>query len=73
MKKIVSFVTGLSIFAMASSAMAGGPVIIAEEGEPDAIIAAPTSSLSAGVLVPLALLILLGVAAASGSHGDSED
>ncbi len=45
-----------------TAAFAGGPVIVAVEGEPQAVVVGPTSSISAGIVVPLLLLVVLGVA-----------
>ena len=45
-----------------TAAFAGGPVIVAVEGAPQAVVVGPTSSISAGIVVPLLLLVVLGVA-----------
>ena len=62
MKKISAFVLSLT---MATSAFAGGPVIVPSEGEPVVVIAGPTSSFNAGLIIPLLLLVLLAVAASN--------
>ncbi len=60
MKNITALVLASSLAATAASA--GGPVVVAVEGEPMAVVAGPTSSINAGIIVPLLLLIVLGVA-----------
>ncbi len=60
MKKISALVLATSLSA--TTAFAGGPVIVAVEGEPMAVEVGPTSSINAGIVVPLLLLIVLGAA-----------
>lgn len=63
MKKISAVVLAASLASTA--AFAGGPVVVADEGEPVAVVAEPASSINAGIIVPLLLLVVLGVALAN--------
>ncbi len=60
MKNITALVLASSLAATAASA--GGPVIVPVEGEPVAVVVGPTSSINAGIVVPLLLLVVLGAA-----------
>ena len=50
---------------VATSAFAGGPVVVPSEGEPVVVIAGPASTFNAGLIIPLLLLVLLAVAASN--------
>ena len=67
MKKITAFVAAATLVGSVSAAMAGGPVIIAQEPVP-VVAAAPISS--APLWLPLGGLALVAAVAASssGSH-----
>ncbi len=62
MKKLIAQVLALSVGA--SAAFAGGPVIIAEEGQPEVIAERPASSI--GILPLLLIPIILCVALCGG-------
>ena len=64
MKKISALVLAASLSS--TTAFAGGPVYVAPEGEPVAVVeAGPTSSINAGIVVPLLLLIVIAAAVAT--------
>jgi hypothetical protein len=65
MKKIIASVMALTLGA--SAAMAGGPVVVAEEGMPEVVEESPRS----GFLLPLVVGLIVICAIACGS--DSED
>jgi hypothetical protein len=67
MKKLVASVMALTLGA--SAAMAGGPVVIEEEGQPEVIAEKPASSV--GILPLLLIPIILCVALCGG--GDDDD
>lgn len=73
MKKITTFALGTALtLSMASTAFAGGPVVVEEEPEP---IMAPATGSSAGI-AGLPLLAGVGAAvvvAAVASGGDDDD
>lgn len=71
MKKIASFLSGVSLAAFATTAMAGGPVMVPDEGEP-VVIATETSSSRPGIVIPLLLLLVVGAALAGGDDDDTE-
>ena len=61
----------LAALIPASSAFAGGPVVIAEEGQPEVVAEKPASSVG---LLPLLLIpIILCVALCGGNNNDSEN
>lgn len=60
MKKISALVLAASLTS--TTAFAGGPVIVPTEGEPVAVVVGPTSSINAGIVVPLLLLVVLAAA-----------
>lgn len=60
MKKISALVLATTLTS--TTAFAGGPVIVPVEGEPMAVEVGPTSSINAGIVVPLLLLVVLGAA-----------
>jgi hypothetical protein len=66
MKKFVASVMALTLGA--SAAMAGGPVMVVEEGQPEVIAEKPASS--AGILPLLLIPIILCVALCGGSDDD---
>jgi hypothetical protein len=68
MKKFVASVMALTLGA--SAAMAGGPVMVVEEGQPEVIAEKPASS--AGILPLLLIPIILCVALCGGDDEDSE-
>jgi hypothetical protein len=63
MKKTSAIVLAASLASTA--AFAGGPVIVPVEGEPMAVVVGPTSSINAGIVVPLLLLVVLAAAFAA--------
>lgn len=63
MKKLIAQVLALTVGA--SAAFAGGPVVIAEEGQPEVIAEKPASSI--GILPLLLIPIILCVALCGGS------
>lgn len=60
--------TATLICALATPAIAGGPVIIAEE--PEIVAQAPASSINP-IIIPLLLLVAIGIAASGGGNGDT--
>lgn len=60
MKKISALVLAASLASTA--AYAGGPVVAPAAPEPAMAPAAPTSSIDAGIVVPLLLLVALAAA-----------
>ncbi|MGL5009525.1 MAG: hypothetical protein ACRC6I_06550 [Paracoccaceae bacterium] len=67
MKKLIAQVLALSVGA--SAAFAGGPVVIAEEGQPEVIAEKPASS--AGILPLLLIPIILCVALCGGDDDET--
>ena len=65
MKKLVASVMALTLGA--SAAMAGGPIVIEEEGQPEVVAEKPASS--AGIL-PLLLIPIILCVALCGSDED---
>lgn len=63
MKKISALVLAASLASTA--AYAGGPVVTPVEPAP-AVTPAPASSISAGIVIPLLLLVALAAAVANG-------
>ncbi len=61
--------TSLVMSALASSAHAGGPVIIQEEGNPEVIQEAPASSVG---ILPLLIGVVVLCAVLCGGGGDDE-
>jgi hypothetical protein len=66
MKKLIAQVMALTVGA--SAAFAGGPVVIAEEGQPEVIAEKPASSV--GILPLLLIPIILCVALCGGGDDD---
>jgi hypothetical protein len=66
MNKFVAAVAALSLSATA--VFAGGPVVIADEGEPAVIVGAPGSG---GALIPILAGVLILAAIASGESAAS--
>lgn len=64
MKKLLATALALSMIVPASTAFAGGPVIIAEEGNPEVVAERPASSI--GILPLLLIPIILCVAMCGG-------
>ncbi len=68
MKKLIAQVLALTVGA--SAAFAGGPVVIAEEGQPEVIAEKPASSV--GILPLLLIPIILCVALCGGDDESDE-
>lgn len=68
MKKLIAQVLALTVGA--SAAFAGGPVVIAEEGQPEVIAEKPASSV--GILPLLLIPIILCVALCGGDDEPDE-
>jgi hypothetical protein len=68
MKKLVASVMALTLGT--SAAMAGGPVVIEEEGQPEVVAEKPASS--AGILPLLLIPIILCVALCGGSDDETQ-
>ena len=69
MKKLIASVLALSFGA--SAALAGGPVVIVEEGQPEVIAEKPASSI--GILPLLLIPIILCVALCGGNDDNNEN
>ena len=69
MKKLIASVLALSFGA--SAAVAGGPVVIAEEGMPEVVAEKPASSV--GILPLLLIPIILCVALCGGKDNNNEN
>jgi hypothetical protein len=67
MKKLITSVMALTLGA--SAAMAGGPVVIAEEGQPEVVAEKPASSV--GILPLLLIPIILCVALCGGDDEET--
>lgn len=65
MKKALVLATVLSFSA--SVAFAGGPVVVADEGEPVAVVTENSSSSGAGILPLLLGVLVIAAVAGSGS------
>ncbi len=61
MKKITALVLAASLAS--TTAFAGGLDVVAVEPEPEVVIAGPTGTFNAGIVIPLLLLLLLAAAA----------
>jgi len=70
MKKITAFAAGAALALTASTAFAGGPVIVAEEPEPVVVAPEKTGGLSTGIILAGAAILAI-VALASHSHHSS--
>jgi hypothetical protein len=68
MKKLLASALALTMTISASTAFAGGPVIIAEEGNPEVIADKPASSVG---ILPLLLIPIVLCAVLCG--GDDDD
>ena len=66
MKKISALVLAATLASTA--AFAGGPVMVPVEPAPVMVPAAPASSISAGIVIPLLLLIVIAAAVANSSN-----
>ena len=55
MKKITSFVLAASLALSASTAFAGGPVVVEEEGQPEVVAESPRS----GWIVPVVVGLII--------------
>ncbi len=66
MKKVASTVLAVSL-ALSSAAFAGGPVVVAEEGQPEVVAESPRS----GWIVPVVVGLIIACAIAC-DGGDSE-
>ena len=69
MKKLITSVMALTLGA--SAAMAGGPVVIEEEGQPEVVAEKPASSV--GILPLLLIPIILCVALCGGDDDNTEN
>jgi hypothetical protein len=67
MKNIVSPVLALSMVLSATSAYAGGPVVVEEEGQPEVVADSPRS----GWIVPVIVGAIILCAIACGSDDDA--
>ena len=68
MKKLITSVMVLTLGA--SAAMAGGPVVIEEEGQPEVVAEKPASSIG---ILPLLLIPIILCVALCGGDDDSEN
>jgi len=66
MKKLIASVMVLTLGA--SAAMAGGPVVVAEEGQPEVVESTPRS----GFIVPLVVGLVVLCAIACGKNNTQE-
>jgi hypothetical protein len=71
MKKFTTSLLAASFAVSASTAFAGGPVVIEEEGQPEVIAEKPASSV--GILPLLLIPIILCVALCGGDDDEVED
>jgi hypothetical protein len=62
MKKITSFVLAASLAFSTSTAFAGGPVVVEEEGQPEVVAESPRS----GWIVPVVVGLIIVCAIACG-------
>ena len=69
MKNLIACALAASMLAAASTAYAGGPVVIAEEGQPEVIAEKPASSI--GILPLLLIPIILCVALCGGNDDNN--
>jgi hypothetical protein len=67
MNKIVSPILALSLALSATSAFAGGPVVVEEEGQPEVVAESPRS----GWIVPVIVGAIILCAIACGSDDDT--
>ena len=67
MKNIVSPILALSLALSATSAFAGGPVVIEEEGQPEVVAESPRS----GWIVPVIVGVIILCAIACGNDDDT--
>ena len=68
MKKLIASVLALSFGA--SAALAGGPVVIVEEGQPEVIAEKPASSIG---ILPLLLIPIILCLALCGGNDDNNN
>jgi hypothetical protein len=67
MNKIVSPILALSLALSATSAFAGGPVVVEEEGQPEVVAESPRS----GWIVPVIVGAIILCAIACGNDDDT--
>ena len=67
MKKIASSLLAMSMALTSTSAFAGGPVVIEEEGQPEVVAESPRS----GWIVPVIVGLILGCAVACGNDDET--
>jgi hypothetical protein len=67
MNKFVSPILALSLALSATSAFAGGPVVVAEEGQPEVVADSPRS----GWIVPVIVGAIILCAIACGNDDDT--
>ena len=67
MKNIVSPILALSLALSATSAFAGGPVVVEEEGQPEVVADSPRS----GWIVPVVVGVIILCAIACGNDDDT--
>ncbi len=70
MKKIIAFLTAASTL-VATSASAGGPVVVIDEGAPVVVATGPSSSISPGLVVAGIATIIILCAIACGNNNDN--
>jgi len=69
MNKLISAVVASTLALSASTAFAGGPVIIEEEGQPEVVAEKPASSIG---ILPLLLIPIILCVALCGGDDDEE-
>ena len=69
MKKLVSAVLAASVVFGSTVAFAGGPVVIEEEGQPEAVADSPRS----GWIVPVVVGLIIVCAIACGNDDPAEE
>ena len=68
MKKIVASLISATLALSSTAAMAGGPVVIEEEGQPEVVAESPRS----GWIVPVVVGLVVLCAIACGNDDDAE-
>lgn len=69
MKKIVASLLAATLALSSTAAMAGGPVVVVEEGQPEVVAETPRS----GWIVPVVVGLVVLCAIACGGNDDPED
>ena len=69
MKKIVASLLAATLALSSTAAMAGGPVVVVEEGQPEVVAETPRS----GWIVPVVVGLVVLCAIACGDDDPSED